>query len=85
VRKLAAGDPIQPRHRRAAGGIEPVRAVERGGEGLGAQVRGQLGVVGPAQEVAEQGGHVAAVEDREAVGLGAQAGEDGLVVLHMGT
>ena len=79
MRELAAGDPVQPRHRRPALGPVAVRAVQRRGERLRGQVGGELRVARAAREVREQRLDVAAVEDRERLGLRAGGGEQVVV------
>jgi hypothetical protein len=58
-------DPERPRQRRPAPRVEAPHAEQRGREGLGRQVGGQLGVSGLTHQPAEQRLLVAAVEDRE--------------------
>ena len=77
--ELAMGDAVEPADRRASLGIEPPAAVEGGGERLGGQVGGDLGVAAAAPEVRRQRTHVAAVEERECLGLVA-GGEQQLLV-----
>jgi len=64
-RELTMGDAVQPRRRGAAVGGEAVAALERGGERLGRQVGGRLGVARAAVEERDDAVHVAAVEPGE--------------------
>jgi hypothetical protein len=46
--------------------------LQRGGEGLGRQVEREIRSAGALPEVGVHGAHVAAVEERERVGVGAR-------------
>jgi hypothetical protein len=60
-------------------GVEVPAAVEGGGERLGGQVGGDLGVTAAAPEAGRQRAHVTAVEERESLRLVAGGEQQGLV------
>jgi hypothetical protein len=84
VEPLVARDPEQPRQRRLAPGAEAPGADQGGGERLGRQIGGQLGVARAVAQEREDRALVAAVEDRERGGLGRRQRQQPVVaeVLH---
>ena len=82
VDQLVLGDAEQPRDGR--GGPDAVAAAgdQRGGERLGRQVGGELGIAGAAGEVSDHGVDMAVVEHPEVLGVGRQ--EEMLIVRVVG-
>jgi hypothetical protein len=80
TRDQPARDPVEPLRRGAVLRVEAMRALECGGERLGAHPGLHLRVVEAAGEVVEQPADVTAVEDGERIRLAVEAREDRLVV-----
>jgi hypothetical protein len=73
--QLVPGDPVQPAPRRLGSQLIARTRFERRGEGLGREVVCQLGAAHAAAEESEHTAYMAAVEDRERLGIARRRGE----------